>query len=54
MTRSASEHKSHGLSRETTGLLVGFIGVVIFGGTYLYARKLGPVEDDGHDALPPV
>lgn len=33
MTRSASEHKPHGLSRETMGLLVGFVGVVIFGGT---------------------
>ncbi len=28
--------------------------VVIFGGSYLYARKLGPVEDDGADVLPPV
>ena len=34
-------------------LSLGLI-VVIFGGTYLYARKLGPVEDDGHDALPSV
>lgn len=34
-------------------LSLGLI-VVIFGASYLYARKLGPVEDDGHDALPPV
>lgn len=33
-------------------LSLGLI-VVIFGGTYIYARKLGPVEDDG-DPLPPV
>ncbi len=31
-------------------LSLGLI-VVIFGGSYLYARKLGPVEDDG-DTLP--
>lgn len=31
-------------------LSLGLI-VVIFGGSYLYARKLGPVEDEG-DALP--
>lgn len=33
-------------------LSLGLI-IVIFGGSYLYARKLGPVEDDG-DALPHV
>ena len=33
-------------------LSLGLI-VVIFGGSYLYARKLGPVEDTG-DELPPV
>ncbi len=33
-------------------LSLGLI-VVIFGGSYLYARKLGPVEDDG-DPLPPL
>ena len=33
-------------------LSLGLI-VVIFGGTYLYARKQGPVEDDG-DPLPPI
>lgn len=33
-------------------LSLGLI-VVIFGGTYIYARRLGPVEDDA-DPLPPV
>ncbi len=34
-------------------LSLGLI-VVIFGGSYLYARKLGPVEDSDADPLPPV
>jgi YkoY family integral membrane protein len=34
-------------------LSLGLI-IVIFGGSYAYARKLGPVEDTGDDALPPV
>ena len=34
-------------------LSLGLIAV-IFGGAYLYARKLGPVADDGADPLSPV
>lgn len=34
-------------------LSLGLI-VVIFGGSYFYARKLGPVDDSGPDALPPA
>ncbi len=34
-------------------LSLGLI-VVIFGGSYVYARRLGPVEDDDADALPPI
>jgi YkoY family integral membrane protein len=34
-------------------LSLGLI-VVIFGGSYAYARKLGPVEDDDAAELPPV
>ncbi len=34
-------------------LSLGLI-VVIFGGSYLYARKLGPVEDDDAAGLPPI
>jgi hypothetical protein len=34
-------------------LSLGLI-IVIFGASYLYARKLGPVDDTEQDALPPA
>lgn len=34
-------------------LSLGLI-IAIFGGSYFYARTLGPVEESEHDALPPV
>ncbi len=33
MTEAATTARTHAVSRETLGLLVGFVGVVIFGGT---------------------